>query len=237
MRLIRIALLSGLALAASLLVLSCGVFGGDDDGGSAGSVKVLTVQMSNLIGADGELINPGNTFAPGTRQINASVRLEGVSAGQRVVGKWYQLGVANAPSDGAEASTSETVLAADTISPEGRTRVSFRLTVGGQGFSQESIWLLRVFVNDQLASTNGFAITPLAAVAAPAVTNPPAAQNPPVVPTPRTYVVVQGDTLTTVAQRFLAPNGNIQTAVTQIAQANNIAPTAPLIPGQVLRIP
>ena len=232
MRLIRLALISGFALGLGVLVMSCGALGGDDNETSASSVKVLSVQMSNLVGADGELINPGNTFAPGTRQIRASVRLEGVSSGQRIVGKWYQLGVANAPSEGAEASSSETVLAADTISPEGRTRVSFSLTVGGQGFSQESVWLLRVFVNDQLASTNGFAITNLALPPAPPVT-----QGPPPAPTPRTYVVVTGDTLTTVAQRFLPPNGNIQALVTQIAQLNNIPPTAPLTPGQSLRIP
>lgn len=235
MRLIRLALFSGVALAASLLVLSCGVFGDDEEGGTASSVKVLSVQMSNLVGADGELINPSNTFAPGTRQIRASVRLEGVRSGQRIVGKWYQLGVANSPADGAEASSSETVLAADTISPEGRTRVSFSLTVGGQGFSQESVWLLRVYVNDELASTNGFAITPLAAAAAPPAQPP--TTNPPASPTPRTYTVAAGDTLTTVAQRFLPPNGNIQTLVTQIAQLNNIQPTAPLVAGQVLRIP
>jgi LysM repeat protein len=235
MRFVRVALLAGFALALSILALSCGLIGGDDAGTPSG-VKILSVQLSNQVGADGELINPSHTFAPGTRQVRASVRLEGVRSGMRVTGKWYQLGVANAPAEGAEASTSETVLDAATISPEGRTRVSFSLTVGGQGFSQESVWLLRVYVNDSLSSTNGFAITQLAAAVQPG-TAPPVNTAPPVAPTPRVYTVVAGDTLTTVAQRFLPANGNVNTFVTQIAQLNNIAPTAPLVPGQVLRIP
>jgi LysM repeat protein len=209
-----------------------------DDEADAGGAKVVQVQVSNQVGQNGALVNPGIIFPAGTRQMAASVVLEGVRAGQRVRGTWYQLGVTDAAPEGSEARTSETVLNADTISPEGRSRVSFSLAVGGNGFSGNSIWLLRVYVNDALAATNGFAISTAAGLPPAGGSAPPAGGAPP--PAPRTYTVVQGDTLLIVAQKNLPPGTPAATAntlATEIATLNNIAPNAPLVPNQVLRLP
>lgn len=243
MRLARSVVLMVFITLAVPLVLSCSIIGGNDDGGGS-AARVVQVQLSNQVGQNGALINPGNVFPAGSRQMAASVILEGARSGMRVRGTWYQLGVAEAPPEGSEARTSETVLNADTISPEGRSRVSFSLAVGGNGFSGNSVWLLRVYINDKLASTNGFAIAAAAGQQPPAGAAPPTGgapppggTAPPVAPTPRVYTVVAGDTLLIVAQRFLAPGANVNTFATEIATLNNIAPNATLTPGQVLRIP
>ena len=233
MRFPRFPALAGLLILMSVFVMSCSLFEGDDTPSASGA-KVVQVQVSNQVGANGALVNPGNVFPAGTRQMNASVILEGVKVGQRVRGTWYQLGVQDAPPEGSEARTSDTVLNAESISPEGRTRVAFSLNVGGNGFSGNSVWLLRVYINDALASTNGFAISTQTTGGAP----PPTQAAP--VATPRVYTVVAGDTLQLVAQKNLPPNtpaANIAGFATEIQTLNNLPPNAVLTPGQVLRIP
>jgi hypothetical protein len=205
-----------------------------DDEADASGARVVQVQMSNQVGQNGALVNPGIVFPAGSRQMAASVVLEGVKAGMRVRGTWYQLGVAEAPPEGSEARSSETILNADTISPEGRSRVSFSLAVSS-GFSGNSVWLLRVYVNDALASTNGFAISTTAAAPPSGGSAPPSGAVPPA--QTRTYTVVPGDTLLIVAQKNLAPGANPNAFATEIAQLNSLPANAVLTPGQVLRLP
>jgi LysM repeat protein len=232
MRWVPTAIVGGVIAVVAIVALGYYFLIRDDEADAAGA-RVVQVQVSNQVGQNGALVNPGVVFPAGSRQMAASVVLEGVKAGMRVRGTWYQLGVPEAPPEGTEARSSETILNADTISPEGRSRVSFSLTVSS-GFSGNSVWLLRVYVNDALASTNGFAIT-TAAGAPSGGSAPPAGGAPP--PAPRTYTVVPGDTLLIVAQKNLAPGANPATFATEIAQLNNLAPNAVLTPGQVLRLP
>jgi LysM repeat protein len=215
-------------LAAATLLVSCSLIEGDE---GAGNARVTGVLMSSQIGSDGQLVNPTNLFAPGTREVRASVAMEGVETGMKVTGKWYQLGTVNAGAEGFEASGSDITLDASTILEGGRARVFFTLSIGGQGLSAETPWLLRVFVNDDLVNTSGFVVTSRLATGGPQGGNPPAS------PTPRTYTVVAGDTLTSVAQRLLPQGENVNNFVQQIATLNNIPTTAALTPGQTLRIP
>lgn len=120
--------------------------------------RVLLVQFGTRVGPDGLMEDAATTFPQGTMQVGAVVRLEGVSPGMKVTGTWYQLGVVGAPPEGMEASSSTTILGPESISTENRTRVMFRLTIGGPGFSQLSAWQLRLFVDGQLVATSGFSI-------------------------------------------------------------------------------
>jgi nucleoid-associated protein YgaU len=211
-------------LSASVLLVSCSLIEGDDE--SAGNARVISVQMSNEVGADGVPVNPRNAFAPPTREIRAAVRLESVETGMRVSGKWFQLGTASAGAEGAEVSGSEVTLDSTTVSEQGNSRIFFSLSTNGPSLPADS-WLLRVYINDQIVKTSGFVISPLVGADA----------APPAAPATTNYTVVAGDTLASVAQRFLPAGETVQSFVTRIATLNNIAATAALSPGQVLRVP
>jgi LysM repeat protein len=215
-------------LSASVLLVSCSLIEGDDE--SAGNARVISVQMSNEVGADGVPVNPRNAFAPPTREIRAAVRLESVETGMRVSGKWFQLGTASAGAEGAEVSGSEVTLDSTTVSEQGNSRIFFSLSTNGPSLPADS-WLLRVYINDQIVKTSGFVISPLVSAEGTGTNGPPAA------PATTNYTVVAGDTLASVAQRFLPAGETVQSFVTRIATLNNIAATAVLSPGQVLRVP
>ncbi len=127
---------------------------------ASSTARVLSILMSSQVGPDGELIAPTTSFPIGTRQVRAQVRIEGAQPGMRVRSSWYQLGLPDSPPEGFHASSSETVLSGEAISPEGRTRVSFSLTIGGPGLWQETPWVVRIFVNDVPLTEAGFTVVP-----------------------------------------------------------------------------
>jgi len=222
-------------LALSVFAGACGLIG-NDDGGSGGAT-VRAVVFSSESNAQGQPVNPRAFFAPNTPQITATVLLENVKQGMRITGAWYQLGTANAGAEGARINASDVTLSSEQTST-GQTTVTFQQRSGGSGFPEDT-WLLRIYVNGDLVRTSGFIITRAAqASASPAAPGPAAPPAPPApAPTPVTYTVVAGDSLQSVAQRFLPPGQNLQTYLADVARCSNLAPTATLIAGQVLRIP
>jgi LysM repeat protein len=212
-------------LSLAMLVSACGLIGKDK--GNADGASVRGVVFSAGTNAQGQAVT-SSYFAPNTPQITATVVMENAKPGMKVKAAWYQLGVANAGPDGAKINESEVTLTSDVIQ-DGRATPSFIQRQGGSGFPEDT-WLLRVYVNDELVRTSGFIITRAAQVAA-------SPQAPAAPPAPQTYTVVSGDTLQSVAQKFLPPGGNLQTYLAQLASANNISTTATLTAGQVLKLP
>jgi LysM repeat protein len=194
------------------------------------------VRFSTEVGPDGVPINPRNLFPANVREITATVLLEGVEPGMKVEGVWYQLGTANAGSEGQEIRRGSPVVLDEGTAGNGRAAISLTLS-SGSGVP-EDIWLLRIFVEDTLVKTAGFVVNRAAsASAAPAPTSAP---PPPASVAPRapvTYMVVPGDSMTSIAQRYLPPGENIAAFTTRLAQFNNVDANGTLSPGQVLRIP
>lgn len=157
MRLRRIALGLTVALTLALGVSACSLVGDDNGGGSgAGGARVIGIALSTQVNDQGQPINARNFFSPSDNEIRATVALDGVSAGQRVEGRWFQLGTANAGANGQEVSKSEFRLEANSIQ-NGQAVVSFFLR-SPQGFPEDS-WLLRVYVDGEQVRTAGFIIT------------------------------------------------------------------------------
>lgn len=223
-RYLALTLIAGAALFAG----GCSLFEDDGGSGDAGSVKAL-VLFSSEVGPDGAPINPRNLFPPNVREIRATVVLEDAAVDMKVTGNWYQLGTANAGSEGQRISGSDIVLDSATVQ-EGRASLSFALRPGASGLPEDT-WLLRVFVNDDLVKTAGFVVNRTAGATAPAQGAPAPT------PTPVAYTVGAGDTLATIAQRFLPQGQNVNDFTTRLAQFNNLAANASLSAGQVIRIP
>jgi hypothetical protein len=199
----------------------------DESSGNAGAVEAR-VLFSTEVGSDGVPVNPRNLFAPNAREIRATVLLEGVEVGMKVTTNWYQLGTgAAAGKEGQLINGSDVVL--DAKSVVGGNRASITSSQRASNFP-EDVWLLRVFIDGHLVKTAGFVVNRSAgASAAPSAPAP--------TPTPVAYTVVSGDTIASVAQRFLPQGQSASDFAARLAQFNSIAPTATLTPGQVLRIP
>lgn len=214
----------------ALLAAGCGLIG--DDNGGTGGARVGAVVFGTAPNAEGQPTNIRNFFAPNDRIIIALVSLSDVQPGTKVTGRWYTLGFGETPPEGLLINSSDIILTADKITPDRQSVATF--TQRSESGFPETPWVLRIYVNDKLARTAGFLVTrAVTTQAAPA----PASPAPAPAPTPVTYTVQAGDTLQSVAQRFLPPGANLQAFMTSIATLNNIQPTATLQAGQVLRIP
>jgi LysM repeat protein len=226
----RLALVALLVIGFSLLATACGLIGDDDSGPQGATVGAIV--FSSDTNAQGQQINFRNFFAPNDGEIVAVVSLADAKAGTKITGRWFTLGFGETPPDGLEINHSDVVLKPEQITAEGRSAVTFTQRAGGSGFP-EIPWVLRIYVDDQLARTAGFIVTRAVTGATAAPTPGPPAPA----PTPVSYTVVAGDTLQSVAQRFLPPGGNLQAFMASLASFNNLQPTATLQAGQVLRIP
>jgi LysM repeat protein len=221
---------AGLLFAAmALLVVSCGLVGGDE--GAGGATVRGVVLSTEQVGPDGAPLGPRNLFPPTAREIRATVIIDGAEAGMKITGRWYQLGTSSSGTEGSQINASDVILDA-TTAQNNQARVTFIQRPGASGFPEDN-WLLRVYINDELAKTAGFAVTQLAAVGAPVAPAPAAAV--PVAP-PATYTVAAGDTLATVTERFRGTEA-AASYLTKLATLNGIAATAPLTPGTVLKLP
>jgi hypothetical protein len=132
----------------------------DDDGSGSADVSgivVSSVLFSNEVDSNGQPVNPKLSIPSGSRAVRASVRLQGVSAGMTVEGRWFQLGPAQGGAEGAEISTSNVVLDSDSVNANGASRVSFSLGTNGPALPDDS-WLLRVYVDGKLVKTAGFVV-------------------------------------------------------------------------------
>lgn len=177
MRFTRLVLGLTTAVTLALSLSACGLVGDDDNGDGAGNAKVAGIALSTQVDQQGAPVNARNFFAPADNEIRATVALQGVTAGQRVEGRWFQLGTANAGADGQEVSKSEFRLEEGSVQ-NGQSIVTFFLR-SPQGFPEDS-WLVRVYVDGELIRTSGFIITR----AAQNATQQPAAQPTSVPPAP-----------------------------------------------------
>ncbi len=177
MRFTRLVLGVMTALALTLTASACGLVGDDDDGNGAAGAKVAGVALSTQVNDQGQPVNARNFFAPSDAEIRATVALQGVTSGQRVEGRWFQLGTANAGAEGQEVSKSEFRLEEGAIQ-SGQAVVTFFLR-SPQGFPEDS-WLVRVYVDGELIRTSGFIITR----AAQTTNQQPTTTQPTTVPAP-----------------------------------------------------
>jgi LysM repeat protein len=223
-RLMTFAAIAGLALLAS----ACSLFEGDEEG-DAGSARVRGIALTSDLDANGNPINPRIVFAPTVREIRATVAMQGVAPGMRIRGTWFQLGPASAGSEGAEVDSGEVLLTDESVQDDGQSQITFILASGSAGFPEDA-WLLRIYTNGELVRTAGFVVARTAGATGGTTTPAPS-------PTPVAYTVVSGDTLQSIAQRFLPQNESIAAFTTRLAQLNNLAVTAALTPGQTIRIP
>jgi LysM repeat protein len=217
-----------LVAAVSLLTISCGLVGGDD--GASGATVRNVLLTTEQVGPDGAPLGPRNLFPPSAREIRATVIIDGAKPGMKVTGRWYQLGTSQSGTEGSQINSSDVVLDA-TTAQNNAARVTFIQRPGSSGFPEDN-WLLRIYINDELAKTSGFAVTRLAVIAAPAPVPAPV----PAAAAPTTYTVVAGDTLATVTERFRGTEA-AASYLTRLATLNGIAATSPLTPGTVLKLP
>jgi len=214
--------------AVFALSAACSIIDGDD-GGDAGGARATSVVFSTNLGA-----TAARNLIPSTAtEIRVSVKLEGITAGQKVTAKWYQLGVADVPSEGKEIQSKDLTLPAAEVTPEGTTFANF--AINSSRFPEDA-WLVRIYVNDELVRTSGFVVTSAAGAAAAPPANPTARPT----ATPTNYTIVANDTLTTIGQRFLPQGETLANFIGRIQALNNlqnIQPTTPLTAGQTLRIP
>jgi hypothetical protein len=231
--------LAYLVVAAALIAVAsigCGIFDEDDD--EASNVRVRSAALGSVVNDQGQIVTPTLAFAISVPQINAVLVLEGVSAGDRVVGRWYQLGVADAGAEGKEIN-SATITLSEAQIQEGLARVTFTQRSGGQ-FPVDA-WVFRIFVNGKLVRTMGFVTLQAQSgtQTQPSGQQTPTQAQPQATATPafENYTVVAGDTLNGIAQRFRPANEDVNAFMNRILQANNLQPNATLQTGQVLRIP
>jgi nucleoid-associated protein YgaU len=155
-----------------------------------------------------------------------------------LTGRWFQLGTPDAGAEGQEVNSSDVKI--EQVNEQKQTPVSFVLNSGASptGFPEDT-WILRIYEGDTLIKTSGFIVTRAAQTSAPTGSTGSTAPTGGTGSTaqPQNYTVVAGDTLQTVAQRFLPPGEQVQNFINRIATLNNIQPTATLTAGQVLRIP
>jgi hypothetical protein len=97
-------------------------------------------------------------FPAVTNHIYAVLVLRGVHVGQDVVGRWYQLSVADAPPEGALVSEAGVTLVNDYINADGLARVALDLG-SNSGPLPPGDWLVRVYVDGDFVRTLGFVIT------------------------------------------------------------------------------
>ncbi len=231
---------------ASMLASACSVIGKDkksDDSGGSSSVKVTQGVFAATLDPNGAPINPTYAFPAGTKQINAVLLLEGVSADTKITARWYQLNVKDAPPAGAEVNSAVSTIKKEDIQ-DGKAVVRFS-QASNNGLPVDS-WQLRVYAGSKLIRTMGFVIvnTTQGAAQPPPAGSPPAAVTTPGSPPPAgatptftNYTVVAGDTVSSLATKFKPPAEDIAAFTTRFVQANNISATATLTPGQVLRVP
>lgn len=224
-------------VAAVALLSSCGFVGGDDSGDS--DARVTQAVMTSAINEQGQATAPARVFPTTAQRIFAVVNLEGVKPGVEIVGKWYQTSVENVSAEGSEVHSSPIKLDDTTVSPEGRSRVALFLPATTQGIPEDS-WILRIYAGDKLLRTMAFVVAAPAGTTAPAAqptTQPPApAAQPTTTPAARTYTVVAGDTLQSIALRFKPAAEDTVAYTNRLRQVNNLT-TDNLSVGQVLRLP
>lgn len=229
-RLARYVALLAIGTLVVAFAAACSLIDDDDEPGSgnAGGARATGVVFRTDLGT----LATRNLVPSTAREITVEIRLEGVSAGQRVTARWYQLGVADAGSEGKEISSRDVTLQAGDIN-EGMTFANF--SISSQRFPEDA-WLVRFYVNNALVRTSAFVITSAAgAIGAPANNAQPNAAA-----TPTSYTIQANDTLTTIAQRFLPPGESLANFIGRIQTLNNlqnVQPTVPLAAGQTLRIP
>jgi hypothetical protein len=227
--------LAYLVVAAALIALAsigCGIFDDDD----ASDVRVRSAALGRDVNDQGQIVTPAIAFATNIPQINAVLILEGVSPGTTVVGRWYQLGVADVGAEGKEINSATITLSEGQVQ-EGLARVTFTQRSGGQ-FPVDA-WVFRVFVNGKLVRTMGFVTLQAQSGTQTQPSSQQTPAQPQASPTPafENYTVVAGDTLNGIAQRFRPANEDVNAFINRILQANNLQPNATLQTGQVLRIP
>lgn len=230
------ALKLGVVVVVMALLSACSLV--SDGGSDASGVRVTQAVMTSAINDQGQATAPARVFPTTAQRIFAVINLEGVKPGVEIVGKWYQTSVENVPAEGSEVHSSTIKLDDSTASPEGRSRVALFLPATTQGIPEDS-WVLRIYAGNTLLRTMAFV------VAAPAGTTAPAAQptqpsappaQPTATPTARTYTVVAGDTLQSIALRFKPAAEDTVAYTNRLRQLNNLT-TDNLSVGQVLRIP
>lgn len=214
--------------AVFMFSVACSIVDGDDDtAGNASGATASSIVFSTDLGP-----TAARNLIPSTAtEIRISVKLEGVRAGQKVTAKWYQLGVADVPSEGKEIQSKDLVLPAAEVTPEGTTFANF--AINSSRFPEDA-WLVRVFVGDELVRTGAFVVT---SAAGARTSSSPAPQA---TATPQNYTILANDTLTTIAQKFLPQGEQLANFIGRIQALNNlqnVQPTVPLTAGQTLRIP
>jgi LysM repeat protein len=227
---IRIPSSHNLIAVVALLALVMGCSGDD---GSDSSARVTALLFSAAVDTNGIPVNPAIAFPTGTREVFATVRLEGVRSGDSVTARWYQLGTGDAGAEGSEVNDAEVKLSADDLSENGAI-VTFSQRAGASGLPEDA-WLIRIYVGDTLVKTSAFVITSALRASAPAPAAAPSAL--PSVAAPQTYTVVAGDTIASIAQRFLPQGESITSYQARIVQVNNLPASPVLQVGQVIRIP
>lgn len=237
LRLPKLAALAVLSIALVTLATACDLVSSDDDGGNSGARVPILIFCDTPADRPCQVTTPlRNYFAPNSAQIQANVLVQNATAGLKLTGRWYQLGTPDAGSAGQEVNSSDVTINGDQINDKAETQVQFFLRSGtsGSGFPEDS-WLLRIYEGDTLLKTSSFIVTRAAQATAPTGTT--GATGTGGTAQPQNYTVVAGDTLQTVAQRFLPQGEQAQNFINRIATLNNIQATATLQPGQVLRIP
>jgi hypothetical protein len=164
-------------------LLGCGLFGGDDD--FDGDVAV---GLTDTIGANGAF-TIRNVFAPNVREVLAIVQIENAKSGTEIKGEWLQLATlqpraANQTPEGIKVSEAGFKLEQSAINAEsGRGGGTLRLVPNAP--LPEDTYLLRVYVNGELAKTVGFVVSRQAALLDQPGAQPPAAPpGPPPAPPP-----------------------------------------------------
>ena len=190
--------LAGLSfvMAAAVMSIACGLFGGGEDTGNAAAAAVRSIALSSEVDREGQPVNARLLFAPNVPEIRAIVTLTGAEPGMKVTGRFYLLGPANAGAEGQEYSSSEVTLDSQTAQ-NGNARVSFVQRSGAQGLPEDA-WLLRVFINGELVRTSAFVVSRSAPGGAnPAAAGPQPTAAPASSPTPVTQPTVRPTAVTT----------------------------------------
>jgi hypothetical protein len=164
--LVRLALLTAIAIAVAFLGSACGLLGDDDDNGSGGSTSsgkytVLQAAIGTEINDQQQLTSqPARAFPENTSQVYAVIVLQGLEVGDEVTGRWYQLSTQDAPPEGSFVSEAGVTMTQENVTADGAGRVALNLG-SDTGALPAGDWVVRVYVNGEFVRTMGFVITPL----------------------------------------------------------------------------
>jgi hypothetical protein len=163
----------GLLLASAVLMVltaGCGIFGG----GSSSSNdlyngRVTLLLTDNVAAVSG--LQRKNQFSPTVPAIDAYLTLANAKSGQKIVGRWYQLGTLVPEAAAGEqigheiTANNYAIVQPDVDNLTHAGSVHLRL-VPSAPLPQDS-YMLRVFVDDKLAKTVGFIVSGQAPPASP----------------------------------------------------------------------